>query len=251
MIQNLLPDFVIAARIDAHYKLKVEEWEAARRVDERVEKMKEEQAKPAEDSATVLIARIVSGVPARELARMESRLGDHQEALIDALQDNRERLDRAEQHIDDLLSKAHVLEDGRRVFETEDGTLVYDEFGHEVADEEITPEEIDDSRPKWEAYQQGTSRHDSLVQEQSELLEYQERLDEAETKMQAGALSRGDYDALDDLLNDAPSAVRGRLPKTDTAHTTLDSNTPDNALDDATAHTAPGPSSTISASAFQ
>ncbi|MEL6933399.1 MAG: hypothetical protein AAFO17_09940 [Pseudomonadota bacterium] len=71
---------------------------------------------------------------------------------VEALISNQEALDAVKERIDVILMRAHALEDGRRVFKTEDGTQVFDQFGEEVGPEVIAPEDIDDSAPRWEDF---------------------------------------------------------------------------------------------------
>lgn len=215
MMHSFIPDFLVAARIGAAQAAEALKWEDARRVHERVEKNKEESQRTSDQAQAVLTTMLVFGVPSQEIQAIERRIGYHQEAVIEALQENREQLDQAEEHLDHLLSKAHVLEDGRRVFETEDGTRVNDEFGRQLRQADISPDDIDNARPKWESYDQARTERDRLVELQTELIEYQDRLDEAQVRLQDGDLTREELSDLNDLLADAPTAVRSRLPQGD------------------------------------
>jgi DNA repair ATPase RecN len=110
------------------------------------------------------------------------------------------------------LGKAHVLPDGRRVFETEDGLRVFDEHGRELDASTISPEEIEDSRPRWETAKQAIDRLDALTQEREHLLVYQEKLDHARERLDAGDLTREEFDNLrDELKDDMPESVREQL----------------------------------------
>lgn len=217
MIQSYVTDFALAARIDANYALQVEKWEAARRVDERIEKVKEADKRTSEDTKAVLLHRIVAGVSAQELQEIEERVGFHQEAVIEALQENREQLDASDARLEEMLGEAFVLEDGRRVFKTEDGLRVFDEHGKEVEPHDIDAALIEDWRPSAESYLGEARTNFELLEQHRELIEYQSQLDAAQEKIGSGNLSREDYDELNDLLADAPDAVRARLPESDPA----------------------------------
>ncbi|MEM1163508.1 MAG: hypothetical protein AAGJ28_21455, partial [Pseudomonadota bacterium] len=58
--------------------------------------------------------------------------------------------------IDALLEGAFIMPDGRRVFKSEDGQRVYDEFGKEVGRDGIDPDLIPDGLPAWESYEAET-----------------------------------------------------------------------------------------------
>lgn len=218
MYHSPLSDFLIAATIDAEYRETALKWEEERRLDDRLAKITAEIEKPAEEMQTLLTALIVAGLSPMERERIEQRLGSHQNAVVEALQDNREDLDRIDTHIDDLLGKAHVLDDGTRVFETRDGTQVYDEHGRAVSASTITPDEIDDARPKWETYDAAVNKRIELQEVQTELLQYQDRLDAAQSAVDNGTFTRDEYNELNDLMMDTPTAVRSRLPTSDPAY---------------------------------
>lgn len=111
-----------------------------------------------------------------------------------------------------MLLRAHVLDDGRRVFRTQDGAKVFDEFGTEVAPEIVTPDEIDPSAPIWEEYWSDRERHTELTQERQELLDYQERLDDTRERVTDGELSADEIDALETELEELmPLAVQEEL----------------------------------------
>lgn len=211
-------EFEIAARIDAEYALRGEKWEAARRVDERIETVRKSTEQQSDEMQTLLLARIVSAVSPREYQQLTERLGTHQEALIEALQENREALDASDARLEMMLGQAYVLEDGRRVFKTEDGLRVFDEHGRQVGDSEIDPDRIDDWRPRAETYLQERDQNISLRQTQEQLHDYQSRLDSAQSRLDEGNLSRAEYDELNDLMMHAPSAVRAKLPSADPAY---------------------------------
>lgn len=86
-----------------------------------------------------------------QVEEFEIKLDSYDEAIVTALMENQELLDAVRNEITAMLSQAYVLEDGRRVFKTEDGTQVFDEFGTEVQADEVDPLQIDDSLPTWEA----------------------------------------------------------------------------------------------------
>lgn len=62
--------------------------------------------------------------------------------------ENQVFLDAVRERLDVVLSRAHVLEDGRRVFKTEDGSQVFDEHGAEVDAEVHDPGVVDSAVPR-------------------------------------------------------------------------------------------------------
>ncbi|MEM8597593.1 MAG: hypothetical protein AAGF76_14140 [Pseudomonadota bacterium] len=155
----------------------------------------------AVDSAT-------AAVVIREQAAIQRRLAQLEAANTEALMRNTEALDAVRDRIRDLLEKAFMLPDGRRVFRTEDGTQVFDEDGQAVSPEEIHPDEIDDAYPSWEDYRQEREAEAALEAEREDLLEEQQRLDEAREHLDQGELTAEDLDGLEAELGPAPNAQR-------------------------------------------
>lgn len=121
----------------------------------REEKEKRDDLKEAEDvSATGLAAAVALSPPAppERIEAFETQLTEFDIAVVKALMQNQEAMDAVLARIELLLARAHVLPDGRRVFRTEDGTQVFDEFGELVSPEIIEPDEISATAPTWEEF---------------------------------------------------------------------------------------------------
>lgn len=197
-------------------------------VQDRERKQKQDEARNDTAELGDLAATVVTAEQA-ETFRIE--LDTYQTATIEALEINREALDFARERLQATLAQAHTLEDGRRVFETEDGRRVIDEFGNEVSPDVITPEEIPNGLIKAEQYLDERDTVLSLEAEQTELLEYQSDLDAAAERLDSGTLTGEEYDDLRaDLRETAPDAVRTYIPGMEIAeaepapNTTLDLN---------------------------
>ena len=108
-----------------------------------------------------------------------------------------EAMDAVRLQIATMLQQAYTLEDGRRVFRTEDGTQVFDEFGEEVGLEFVSPDEIDPSLPTWEQYSAARDQEQALAAARPEFLEFQERLDESRELIDGGEISASELEALD------------------------------------------------------
>lgn len=145
---------------------------------------------------------------------LQADINRYDTATINALHDNEEQLKEVRAELEEMLAQAYVLPDGRRVFKTEDGLRVFDEHGKELSPDLIDPDEIADHLPRWERFKLKLDQHDALETERSELIEYQDKLDAARERLEAGDLTQADYDRLrQDLVNEMPDAVRRQIPE--------------------------------------
>lgn len=192
--------------------------EGFRLENERDDRKKEREKKEQENGRGGMTAALLGEVDRLDAAELETQIALHDQAIIQALTANEERLAAADRRVAKLLGEAHVLPDGRRVFKTEDGLRVFDEFGQEVGAADVDPASIEDVRPRWETYSADQKVRDGLIEERQELLEYQGKLDEMQDKLANGEMSQTDLDRLDRLMaDDAPDAVRRHLPPGDPA----------------------------------
>ncbi len=179
----------------------------------REERERKAKAERAENDMSDALDAAVLVVTAAEIADFRVELDTYDAATVAALQENGLALEHVRERLDAMLAKAHVLPDGRRVFKTEDGLQVFDEHGNAVEAETIAPQEINDARPRWEAYKPHLDEKQRLLAEQSDLLDYQAQLDDARDRLDAGDLTREEFYALrEDLKEQAPDAVRARVP---------------------------------------
>lgn len=170
----------------------------------------------ADLSADVLDTTLAMAVTAIEVEEFRGELESYQTATVVALQRNERELEFVRARIDELLSQAHVLPDGRRVFKTKDGLRVFDEHGTELKAETIDPEMIDDARPYWETYKPEWERRNELEEERRALIDFQEKLDAASTRLDSGEITRDEFDTLrDQLHDDMPASVRAQFPGMD------------------------------------
>ncbi|MBL4768042.1 MAG: hypothetical protein JKY94_10060 [Rhodobacteraceae bacterium] len=182
---------------------------AKTRVDqERREKLEDR----LEDQILAFAVEVVMATE-QQLKQFNVKLDTYDEATVVALMDNQERLDAVQARILLTLEQAYVHEDGRRVFKTEDGTQVFDEFGQELNTEEIDFDLIGAERPTWEAYSAERALENGLMAERTEILEFQEQVDAAREQIADGEISEADLDALDvELMDIMPTAVRAHIP---------------------------------------
>lgn len=116
-----------------------------------------------------------------------------------------------------------MLSDGRIVFETEDGTQVFDAHGNEIAPEVISPEEIPDDRPSWEDWVAAGVAFENLEEEREAILAYQQDLDAAEARLADGPITAEEMADFERLLNEVP----------------VGTNTPSRLVEEPTLHDAP------------
>lgn len=147
-----------------------------------------------------------------EIEAFEARLDTYDEATVRALMINQERLDAVNDEIMELLARAHMLDDGRRVFLTEDRTKAFDEFGTEVTSEELDFDTAPPGVPTWETYSAKLDRQRELIEEREQIIEYQTKLDHAREEIGDGEISKDDLEALDaELLDAMPLTVRREI----------------------------------------
>jgi hypothetical protein len=204
---------------------------ALRRYWEQVAHQREEEKREREGEleaeGDLLEAAVIMLASPVRIEAFEARLDLYDEATVKALMENERRLDIVDENIGELLGRAYVLPDGRRVFQTQDGLRVFDEHGAELSPEEIDPGMIEDHRPYWETFKGKLDEKDGLIRERQDLLEFQERLDGFRERLDDEGLTEKDLDDMElDLEADVPDAVKRQLgelqPKApdlrDTAH---------------------------------
>jgi len=173
---------------------------------------KEEMAAQADEELLSFAAGAIAATSI-EIEKFEAKLDTYDEGIVIALMENTETLDRVNAELNVLLSRAHVIEDGRRVFKTEDGTQVFDEFGDEVLNDVVQPEAILDDKPTWETYSQKLETKVDLSEERKQIFNFQEKVDAARERVADGEISTHELDNLDsDLAEAMPQSVKSYLP---------------------------------------
>lgn len=181
------------------------------------------------DEGHVFEAIVLSDLASAErIAAFQNRLDDLDRATIEALEENERQLAQARAARDAILAQAYVLEDGRRVFRTADGSAVIDEHGNPVGADVVDPDEIPHSAPTWEDFLPTDEPYKRLQEERAALLEFQEKLDEMREALAAGEITEDQLKEMEAaLIADMPAAVRAQLPAHDAAAQHLDQHNPD------------------------
>lgn len=174
---------------------------------DRQKRKEDQQADAVQDDLDIVVAVMATNSDIN-LALVE--LDGLDTATVEALIANGAAQEKLKAEIRVLLDRAYVLPDGRRVFKTVDGTRIFDEHGTEVID--FDPNEIEDERPRWERMRDLQAADAALTAERAELLAYQDRLDTARARLDAGEITKDELDTLmKGLREDMPEAVRVHL----------------------------------------
>lgn len=178
---------------------------------------RDKQEDRLDDDLMALATEVTMATEAR-IRQFEVKFDTYDSATVEALMANQVLLDAVSERIQSMLDRAYVMGDGRRVFKTEDGTQVFDEFGKKVGADTIDPNTIGAEHPTWEEVEPEIAERARLIQERRHLLDYQDQLDAARDKIAEGDITVEQLDALDaDLLDAMPDAVRahaGIAPRT-------------------------------------
>ncbi|MFT3809975.1 MAG: hypothetical protein QM698_08655 [Micropepsaceae bacterium] len=197
--------FARKAEITRELQMRITEELRARELAER-EKNRERQ-----EAATweYIVAAIATEA---QIEAFTAKLDRYDAATVEALMENEEALIETRKRLAEMFGNAHRLEDGRMVFETRDGTKVYDEHGNEVSADIITPDQIDDARPKWEDVQEVKQQQKALEEERRQLQEYQEKIDAAREATTEPNVTEDQLKALEEELEAAtPRSVQPKV----------------------------------------
>lgn len=177
----------------------------------REDREKRERDADKGDDAIADLANAVLATP-QDVADFRVELDAYDTATVEALMQNEQDLKAVRDQLDDMLDKAYVLEDGRRVFKAEDGMRVFDEHGVELSTDAIDPGLVEDWRPKAEDYLEANDLEKALVEERTEILDFQEKVDHAREESNRGDMTKQELDDLrSDLEANAPPAVKRHM----------------------------------------
>ena len=157
-------------------------------------------------------AELVATVSQQQLDDFRVELEAYQAATTEELLYLREQLDRLESERQELLDKAYVLPDGRRVFKSEDGTKVYFEDGTEVDPSIVQHHQIGEEHTYWQPYHRKTMQVDIVKQHFDATLSYQHKTDALEQRLERGEITEGEYGEMrETLVGQAPKRVSARV----------------------------------------
>lgn len=124
-----------------------------------------------------------------QIFQFQAKLDSYRTATVESLMENERQLVAVRKRLDEMLAKAYVLPDGRRVFKTEDGLRVFDEHGVELSADDIDPDEIEDWRPRADGYLEDRQAEAALEQDREKRLDLLDWIDAAEERIDAGDLT--------------------------------------------------------------
>ncbi|WP_299870691.1 hypothetical protein [uncultured Hoeflea sp.] len=173
--------------------------------DEREERQRKERVEDNAEQEMIDIAITTVIATTEQIADFHLKLDKYDEMTVEALMRNEKALQFIRTQMDALLVRAYVLEDGRRVFKTQDGKSVFDENGAEVGRDTIEPESIPDVAPRWEEFDTLRQQEQALIDQQNQLIEFQDKLDEARELSSEDGFTKGELEELEaDLESGMP-----------------------------------------------
>ena len=147
-----------------------------------------------------------------EVQEFQARLDVYDEATVKALMENTQALENVNERISEKLDQAHVLENGRKVFKSEDGTWAVDENGNRLDSSTNNMEAIPKTKVTAEEFETDTKERDQLLFERQKIIEYQEKLDHARERSDSKDFSKEELDRLDQKLEaEMPMAVKRQM----------------------------------------
>ncbi|MBS7537754.1 hypothetical protein [Ancylobacter lacus] len=186
------------------------QWQADALQQERLKRLKKEHDEELRREAE-FVAAIQTALATRpQIEAFTVKLDRYDTAAVEALLANEQELKIVTERIDKALDEAVQLSDGRRVFKTEDGKRVFDEFGTEVSPEEIGADQIPNARKRFEPFMRDREQQRALMEEREQLHAFQQKLDAARDRLDDKDLTA---DALDDMERDIDASTPDRVRK--------------------------------------
>jgi len=212
-----MDDFELRALQSEALRHEREKWFIASKHKQEQKDLRQDQ----EDDELFDLAVSVVLADALEVEAFKVDLDTYDALTIEAIMENREILEQLYRNRDAMLNTAYQLEDGTRVFKSEDGQRVYDEQGSLLSPDIVHPDEIPDNFEKAEPYLEildGIKKHEAIDQN---LIDYQEKLDDTREQLDNGDLTQEEFEAIrEEIQNDMPIEVRRKLPDYDPAQET-------------------------------
>lgn len=190
-------------------RMKHQQWFIKARHDQE---RKEEAADKLEAEFLTLATEVVMAAQI-QIGEYKAKLVTYDEATVFALMENQEQLDAVRAEIQDMLSRAYVMNDGRRVFKSEDGILVIDEFGEIVTLEELNPDLVPFDGPTSDEYLSKLKLEDDLLAERQKIHEFDELKNQQHEELEEGGVTEERLEEMDaELFNAMPDSIRTHVP---------------------------------------
>lgn len=148
-----------------------------------------------------------------EVQEFQAKLDIYDEATVKALMENQKALDAINAEIEEKFKDSHVMDDGRKVLKSKDGTWAIDEEGNRLDAQTNDIDEIPETRVKADDVVGDIKKRDELRIERQEIHDYQDKLDNARERSNADDFTKEELDGLDtDLEAEMPMAVKRQMP---------------------------------------
>ena len=218
---SLSKHFADSERKRSSERLRQKQWFIKARQDREHREMLEDRF---EENLVGFAASVIVATEL-EIQQFEAKLDDYDEAIIKALEKNRVSMDEltlrladVDSRIQNMLDRAHVMDDGRRVFLTKDKTQAFDEHGVEITRDELDFDLVPQTAPAWEDISSAFKEQDRLKQEfirltkeRAGILEFQEKVDLARERITNGDIPKSELDDLGaELANAMPLSVKAQ-----------------------------------------
>ena len=206
---RVLEDFEIQALHSDALRKEREKWFIAAKEQRELKELKAEKLEEEflDFAASAILATEV------EVQEFQERLTVYDEATVNALIENTKALDVINAQIEENLKSAYTLEDGTRVFKSEDGTWGIDEHGQRFDSDTQDMDSIPSTKVTAEEAEKVFTQRDQLILERKQIHEYQEKLDNARERSNADDFTKEELDELDkELEAEMPESVKLQLP---------------------------------------
>jgi len=204
-----MDDFEIRALHSENLSKEREKWFIVARDQREQQELKEDKSEEAfmEFAASIILATEI------EVQEFQAKLDVYDEATVKALMENTKALEAINEKIQENLKHAHTLEDGTRVYKSEDGTWGINEYGQRFDAKTHDLETIPSTKVTAEEAETDFKTRDTLQRERTEILEFQEKSDYARERSNLDDFSKEELDELDkELEAEMPMAVKRQMP---------------------------------------
>lgn len=217
-----MDDFEIRALHSENLSKEREKWFIVARDQREQQELKVDKS---EEAFMELVASVILATEI-EIQKFQAKLDTYDEATVKALMENTKLLEANNEKIQENLKHAHTLEDGTRVYKSEDGTWGVNEHGQRFDGDTHDIKTIPSTKVTAEEAEADFRTRDMLQHERTEILEFQEKSDHARERSNSDDFTKEELDELDkELEAEMPTAVRRQMPDYDPSQeTSLKSN---------------------------
>lgn len=187
---------------------------AARLASDETKKKEEQKKRDKDERYVTMWLERMSESYRQAYERLSRTMNDAQKSYLLVLEDVQREKEDAAQALEGIRAKALVLEDGRRVYFTEDGSRLFDDDGQEVTDQE----NIEEARAKQERNPNASTHEDQKVKSErikhldeleEQVFEKLREMEELRTRMERRELSQEDLDRKSqEIIQGMPPEVR-------------------------------------------